>query len=264
MKRKRFIVLLLTSALMVSMLTVNASAASKSKMKTVYVPTSISTESNTGGHTASYTYQIKYNKKGMPYKIILPQGSDVFYKYNKNGFVKGTYNTYNNGGRSDITYFKVNRRGLITKIYDTNSTFKYGKKGRPLSYKSTDVHIKYDRYGNMKSYISKYGSELIEKSVYSLKLDKKGNIVKEIKKSTFRDLSRTTTTNVKYTYDKHGNIKEKNVSSKKNNGFTSTFNITYKYKKVRVNKKSVTFLKYVKWKATHSLTGDLIGLEYAE
>ena len=177
---------------------------SKGKLKTVYI-----TFDGEKDRKEEYTYN-----KGKVNKII-----DYFYengKYNKETTTKYTYKSK-----------KITQKSTAQSYNDFKYVSYYNKKGQKTKmeyswYTDTNEERKanvwtytYYKNGNLKKYINKYGSEIIE----SMEYDKNGLLTKEVRQSYG---SKTTTT---YKYNSAGLVKEKIV---KNSDKTTT-KYTYKY-----------------------------------
>ena len=255
-----FTLLIITS--MILPFTIESMAASGKV--TVYVPTSATIKSVRNGTKSTETYKIKYNKKGLPTTIYEPDGVKFVFKYNKKGFLAKTNRSTNTGAWTKI---KVNKDGFPIKLsyYDNSVTsVKYRKNGRPKSAKSklpdgNYVCVSFDKYGNRTS--SKYQNDtrVFSTTTFKNKLNKKGNVVKQIQK--IKGYDNATTITVKYKYDKHGNIKNKTTKLKRKDG-TESYKVTYKYKKIKVSKKYEKIIKTFAWKATYDATGAINNLFY--
>jgi hypothetical protein len=182
---------------------------------------------NKGLVTQSTDYTFEKGKK--------QRDSVTKYTYYKNGQVKkSVFTSFDGGKASYTTYFR--KDGTIQKTIsaDKESTYKtiYNKKGDEIKV----------------NYKLPYGKGI---ATTSYTYDKKGNEQKSVRTDKFTNNNGTVTTNItnstyNYTYDKHGNITKQYTSFESNDDgtiSTSSSVDTTKYKKIKVAKK---YLKYIK------------------
>ncbi len=165
------------------------------------------------------------------------------YSYTKKGHLKKRV-LINNGEQVDYVKVTTNKKGLVTKQkgkemsgQNVTVTYKYDKQGRMTKetrHSSITVSITYDKYGNETSELSDFG-----KTVYTNKLNKRKDvIVSSAKYYEQGSLMDTWTIKRSYKYDKKGNI----IKCVRKGEYI----VKYKYKKLRVSKSRYNYLKWFK------------------
>lgn len=156
---------------------------------------------------------------------------------------------------------KTNKYGLPVKVISASgnpyqeTTYNKFRKNGSLSWSKyvsdgSYVYRKYDNHSNEKYTEFSYPNHSGEQ-YYTLKLDKKGNPVSVKTNDGYSE----TTTRLKYSYDRHGNIK-KITETVYRGGQTNTYVTTIKYKKFKVSKKHLKYLKYFKKTNIRRVTPD--------
>ncbi len=258
MKTIRRIVPLVVMLTLVFMLPVS-SEASSSKKKTIYVPTKISSTQyfDDGEKYASYSETITYGKNGMPSKLK-SKFYTITYLYDKKGRLKGIYKTtkYDGNTKYDVA---VNKNGLpvsLTGMNDQSGTrISTSRKFRAdgtlasiVEYLGNDTIVyRYDKYGNVTYYDWYQDMQLCAAQERFLKCDKRGNVktAKIIKTSDVGQgelYHKNEKWKIRNSYDKHGNLKKKVAVV--NGGMK--YVTKYKYKKVKVKRKHLKYLRYFK------------------
>lgn len=240
--------------------TQEVSAESKSKKKTIYVLTEVATTKyfDNGSLYGSDWKKIRYQKNGMPAKLTSKFYTETF-KYNKKGYLKGGKIKEKGYGTSSYKT-TVNKRGLPIKEVGKGSlnytaTMNYRKNGTLSSavqrVSGAKYSYKYDKHGDVSYAIHNEGASYT-KVKYKYVRDKDGHITAATQKRNYSEYpDYTVKCNVKNTYDSHGNLTKKEVEMV---GYWK-YVTTYKYRKMRVNRKYVKYLQCFKKNYTMQLSG---------
>ena len=211
--------------------TTTAEVNAAPKTKTQYVWTEIKsvntyTDSYTGKTTDTNKTNYYYNKNGLLTSVKYDSGK-WNYTRNKKGFITQA-KSYNKKGKleSKIVY-KLDGKGRVK-----NSTT-YNAKGKKTEYETNTY------YSNGMTKKTSYKTDDHETII---NFDKKGNVTKEVSKSTSKEYSYTNTTTYKNTKNKKGDVTKSIATSVWTDEYGTrkeikTTNYKYKYdKKGRITK----------------------------
>ena len=264
--KKMVVAFALSASLALTALVPVVPVKAETKTKYVYVVTEINNAISAYGNTDTITYKYKYRKDGRlaQTKSSGGSGSVETYTYNKNGQMTGIQdlwrsfqNQYDKKGRLKETkvYSKATVYGATAKVFTFNKqnmedviSYKFDKKNRMTSrsIKGSNgelIEASYYTYNNKNQPIKEYYSDKDTKGKVltgEYEYDSKGSITKQTYDN--KDLLISS----KNTYNSN-NLLTKRVETQSDSAGTMIFDessvITYKYKKIAVDKAALAMIQ---------------------